>query len=188
MTVQFIGVIHKTGGQTEPNRFANKHIFILDEGMLYPEMKQEALRISQMHAAGGGANYKKTFGGTAAPKNTVLITSAIVFEQMKAYVEQQLTKDTKHFAIPVSNGLVMTINAATSAIENESDGAAFNLIASARIVGGTKDVYHYTGWSKATARVAAESEFLIPWWMDLHDQGTPAELAPKGLPGVLART
>jgi hypothetical protein len=188
VTVQFIGVVQKANGQTEPNRFANKHLFILDQGMLFDQMKQEALRITQMRAAGGGAAYKKTFGGTAASKNTVLITNAMVFEQMKAYVEQNLKKDERHFPIPVSNGLVLTINATTNVIEQDSDGAAFNLIASARIVGGTKDVYHYTGWSKAVNNaLAADSAFIIPWWMDLHDQETPGELKPQNLPGVLAR-
>lgn len=188
MKVQFIGVVKKASGQTEPNRFANKHIFILNEGMLFEDMKKEALRITQLRAAGGGADYKKTFGGTAASKNTVLITNATVYEQMKAWVDEKLTKDEKHFHILVSNGLIMTVNSATGAIEQCSDGGAFYIIASARIAGGVKDVYHYTGWSKVTdKKVEAESELLIPWWMDLHDQGTPAELSPNGLPGVLAR-
>ncbi len=188
MTVQFIGVIQKANGTTEPNRFANKHIFILNEGMLFDDMKAEALRITQMRAKGGGASYKQTFGGTPATKNTVMITNAVVFEQMKSWVEEKLTKDDKHFHILVSNGLIMTVNSSTGVIESCSDGGAFNLIASARIVGGVKDVYHYTGWTKVTdQKIAEESEFLIPFWMDLHDQETPGELQPQGLPGVLAR-
>ncbi|HTZ72073.1 MAG TPA: hypothetical protein VMB71_15565 [Acetobacteraceae bacterium] len=188
MTVQFIGVITKAGGQTEPNRFANKHLFILDEGMLYEDMKKEALRITKLRAAGGGGDYKKTFGGTAASKNTVVITNATVYEQMKSWVEEKLTKDDKHFPILVSNGIVMTVNASTGVIENQSDGGAFNLIASARVVGGVKDVYHFTGWTKVTdKKLAEDSELIIPFWMDLHDQQTPAELSPVGLPGVKAR-
>ena len=61
-------MVQKATGQTEPNRFANKHIFILNEGMLYDEMKAEALQITQMRAKGGGASYKQAFGGTPQPR------------------------------------------------------------------------------------------------------------------------
>ena len=82
----------------------------------------------------------------------------------------------------------MTVNSSTAVIENCSDGAAFYLVASARIVGGVKDVYHYQNWTKVIDhKLAEDSELLIPFWMDLHDQGTPDELRPTGLPGVIPR-
>jgi hypothetical protein len=88
----------------------------------------------------------------------------------------------------MSNGLVMTVNSNTSVIENCSDGGAIYVIASARIKGGVKDVYHYKGWTKVTnKKLEADSEFIIPWWMDLHDQQSPDELQPTGLAGVVPR-
>jgi hypothetical protein len=99
MTVQFIGVVQLSGGGTEPNRFANKHLFILDKGMAYDEMKQEAIRITQARKSSATPQHNAKFGQMKPTKNTVLITNNTVFEQMKAYVEQNLTQDDEDFNI-----------------------------------------------------------------------------------------
>ncbi len=190
MTVQFIGVIENATGNMEPNRFANKHLFILSESISYLEMQAFAKEIAQQRGGLGilGSVRKLTYGGKASKfqKNTLLITNHIVYEQMKAHVEEYLKKDDKHFHIPVSNGLILTAKK-DGTIESTSGGSPAILIASARIRKGVKDVYHFTGWSKDTSSDAAEAEFLIPWWMDLHDHETPDELSPTGLSKVTPR-
>jgi hypothetical protein len=73
-------------------------------------------------------------------------------------------------------------------IQQCSDGGAFYVIASGRVKGGVKDIYHYQGWTKVTNKTLADnSEYIIPWWMDLHDQMTPGELQPAGVQGVVPR-
>ena len=188
MTVQFIGVVTNASGGDEPNRFANKHLFILNEGASYAEMEAFAQKVARQRGGSGisSSARKKTYGSTPASKNTLLITNNIVYEQMKAHVEEKLTSDNAHFHIPVSNGLILTAKT-DGTIEDSSGGSPATLIASARIRGGVKDVYHFTGWSRDTSTGAKENEFIIPFWMDLHDHETPDELSPTGLSKVKPR-
>ncbi len=158
--------------------------------MTYDEMKQEAIKITTERASAKTPQHDAKFGKIKAPLNTVVLVNNMTFEEMKAYVEKNLNADNKKFQILVSNGLVMTVDSKNQAkpIQQCSDGGAFYIIASGRIKGGVKDIYHYSGWTKVTNQaLAEEGEYIIPWWMDLHDQMTPDELQPVGLKGVVPR-
>ena len=104
MTVLWTGVM--ADGST-PNRFADKHLHLVDAHYNVDQMKQEGLRILQERNSFVIVQNKKTKYGMIKPKkNTLVVTNAGGLATMESWIDQNV-HSSGEFSVPVNIGVVV---------------------------------------------------------------------------------
>jgi len=131
-----------------PNRFAAKHLHIVNASYNLDRMKQEGLRILHERNSFVPVLNKNATYGTIRPKaNTLVVTNDGGLSAMEAWVEMHVHA-TGHYSIPVGVGVIVQNNYEDMTVMNVfNDDAKVggSIDVSIDVTAGIKRVFHMRG-------------------------------------------
>lgn len=131
-----------------PNRFAAKHLHVVDSSYTVERMKEEGLRILKERNSFVAVADKHAKYGAIKPKaNTLVVTNLGGKQEMEAWVERNANASGE-FEIPVKIGVIVQNwyeNMASMNVFSEDAKVGGSFEASIEVSGATKRVYHMSG-------------------------------------------